>query len=1006
MAMQWTTLSFPFQAGISNKHEEKAVPIGKLEVLENAIFNEWGSLQKRNGFTILGNDIYTPFNTFELRQPYQLFPHKDSLMIAGGRDYLTGNSNTPEGQFCGPKALTYSDVADKWIDSGTHIGTDIDIGKIGPDVLNIISSDIAASDNYYGYVFHNTSDPAIFSAGAHFSIFSKTTGKRVVDWTQFFSGTTRTRAKVVGFTDRMWMIAADAANNDLFYYEWLESAPFTTVTETAIVTDLDTDDIWDVFVDNDELHVVYKNSGSNSITYKIFNSSAAEQSTFNIAQIPTENVSAGPAWGGTDYAVVFRSTTNSIQIAKTDGASLTGGPYALFSISASDTVHNITVAGSGYAGVWVDYTVNATGKRIVKLHEVNSSGTDRSFTGRTVYGSLASKAFNFYIGDSSGSGTDRGLGQSSAWIATESTEQSGFYLLGNHRTWNDAITPITATADLSIYAKCFYQSGDGFTGDGMLPGIIDEGSDQYSTSLLSTSTLLSDGFVRSYVNKVKTTMKQKSKALQTNETTLLSGGFLSSIRGGVIAEDSLFQYPNDMTLTGGTTGGSLTAGTYGVIAIYEWRDRDGILHRTAPTTPVTVALTTATSKIGIDIDLNAGFHSNNMWTINPIRVIYRTEANGSVYYRDTESNAAVDLTQADSTLTDNELLYTTGGVLGNFSPPPSSYIWANKDRVFLLASDEDAVWYSKTKLAGTSWGFNPIQKIVLSKKPIAGADQDGRQIIFFSDSIAFFTGEGPNNLGVGVFTKLENIPTTIGCTDKHSVLNVDNGIMFKSESDFYLLDRSLQVVPVGLDVSDYNSETVLAAVAKDRKAYFAMSGGDILVYDWLIQQWSVHKLSYNTAATASVIDICVLNDTIYTLAEDSTNLAFIQKESTSTFTDSGNAISLKATTGWIQLTNNKSGWVRVRRLSLLGEKKSDHTLTINIYQDYNDTTPTQTETVDASLVTDEPYLLRVRLDNQKCSAIKVEVSDSSTGENYSLSELVLEVGQKRGINRTKSSKTF
>ena len=50
MALEKTTVAYPFKGGISNKDDDKSVQPGRLLVLENATFQTPGKLRKRNGY--------------------------------------------------------------------------------------------------------------------------------------------------------------------------------------------------------------------------------------------------------------------------------------------------------------------------------------------------------------------------------------------------------------------------------------------------------------------------------------------------------------------------------------------------------------------------------------------------------------------------------------------------------------------------------------------------------------------------------------------------------------------------------------------------------------------------------------------------------------------------------------------------------------------------------------------------------------------------------------------
>ena len=55
-------------------------------------------------------------------------------------------------------------------------------------------------------------------------------------------------------------------------------------------------------------------------------------------------------------------------------------------------------------------------------------------------------------------------------------------------------------------------------------------------------------------------------------------------------------------------------------------------------------------------------------------------------------------------------------------------------------------------------------------------------------------GEGPNLMGLqNDFTPTQLINADTGCVENNSIINIPEGLMFKSEKGMYLLNRSLGV---------------------------------------------------------------------------------------------------------------------------------------------------------------------------------------------------------------------
>ena len=103
---------------------------------------------------------------------------------------------------------------------------------------------------------------------------------------------------------------------------------------------------------------------------------------------------------------------------------------------------------------------------------------------------------------------------------------------------------------------------------------------------------------------------------------------------------------------------------------------------------------------------------------------------------------------------------------------------------------------------------------------------------------------------------------------------------------------------------------------------------------------------------------------------------------------------------------------RFWRLLISGEYKSDHSLGVRIYSDYDELNPqAKTIAVNTASGNTAPYRFRIHIEKQKARAIKFEVYDTGatgTYEGLSLDGFALEYGQRAGALRSKlgSSRTF
>ena len=458
-----------------------------------------------------------------------------------------------------------------------------------------------------------------------------------------------------------------------------------------------------------------------------------------------------------------------------------------------------------------------------------------------------------------------------------------------------------------------------------------------------------------------------------------------------------------------STGGVLSDGTYYYKVIYEYVDDYGNVHRSYPSGQIEVVLSAGTATQGADIYAPTLTILENERTVKA--VFYRTEEGGGNYHRvadidiewpntDNYEQLAFD-TVADADLLDNELLYTTGNILGNITPPASSIIVMKNNRAFVNnMANPNVLYYSKPGVSGLALEFpEEFQLRVDEGGAITGiGTMDDKIVVFKKDKIFYFQGEGPNALGVGQFSPTYPIATDVGCVDRNSVISFSGGLLFKSEKGIYLLNRGLSLSYVGSPVEDYNDYTILKSVLVDDKnqiRFTLEAGQPTLVFDYLHSIWT-------TFTNHNAIDACMLGNTYYWLGHD----GVVHKED-QTFTDGDFVIPAIIETPWFK-SGSLQSFLRVFRMELIGKYRSKHTLKVAVFTDYNSDSPIHTFEFDAAInyVPGEPLQFVGHL-GRKCESIKFKVYDDDMQEPYESFELTaigLEIGMKKGLYKQPKTK--
>ena len=462
-----------------------------------------------------------------------------------------------------------------------------------------------------------------------------------------------------------------------------------------------------------------------------------------------------------------------------------------------------------------------------------------------------------------------------------------------------------------------------------------------------------------------------------------------------------WQYP--MNLTVAQTGtGTFSSGTYGIGVVFKTFDQSGRISESAPVTE-TVTITLASQQIQIDFYLpplgvfrNA---ANSITVEGLIADIYVTQDGGTKYtYLQTEYIGGNTLggthqvfITTPSTITaaaSNRALYTTGGVLDHIHPPPAYATYEGDGRVWIVnGTFRDEIWYSKTISAGVAPSFNETLVFRASggEKITGMAFLDGRKVVFRNNSISFFAGAGPNALGQGSFSSEQTISTDVGCIDPKTIAVFRDGVMFKSDKGWCLLDKGLNTSYIGAPVEDFNDDAVRQAVVVDSdhliRIYPETDTDSQLIYDYFHKRWYVWT-------DEAVVTAAVWQDAATRVTTDTPTV--ISKD-----TGSPGTSSILIETGWIRLASI-AGFQRIRGFTLSGENMSGLTVNVEFLtsaEPGGDETATTTEyTVEGDYIS----FAEIRFQKQKCSAVKIRITKTAATASMQLAEIAFLIRRKRG----------
>lgn len=510
-------------------------------------------------------------------------------------------------------------------------------------------------------------------------------------------------------------------------------------------------------------------------------------------------------------------------------------------------------------------------------------------------------------------------------------------------------------------------------------------------------------------------------------TAMVPGVIYDGVRA---FEMGFIQSAADIALTT-PIGGTMAAGTYGIVVVPEYVDVNGNLHQGIPSIPQTT-VAALNDKIQISIPAitltrrqSYGGQSIS-WAVYMTAGIAGTTAGpfyrtSTVVANDVSSSLITAfVTTPDSSLSSNAQVYTAGGVLENVCPPSTTAMVTHKGRVWLVGDDLKTVWFSKAFVDGDGLSFSDAFTIPLEDGAVITAlgSMDSTLVIFTRSRVYVLQGtEGPNDLGTGsdIVTPLR-LAVDLGCIEPRSVVLTPMGLIFQSSAGLYLLSRGLEVSYIGQPVEDLllANPTITSAVVHPSGSYveFVAVGttyGVRLIFDYRTQQWSSDTIG-TIGAGSKLAGECVVDGSLYSAL---TSGALFRENTTATATAYLDQVTSGAAT-WItarvEVANIKlgglQGFQRARHLHVLAEKLTSHGLLVEVANDYSATYHQTVAWPWQDLDTMPREQIRTHLAVQKCTAVRVRLTDSTptggtvgTGRGPSLKGLAFEIQQKPGATR-------
>lgn len=989
MALQKQAVQFNFAQGLDLKTDPNQVELGKFLTLSNAVFQNGGGLEKRNGFGLL--------TTLPNQDQTTLATHNDNLLATGSN------------------LFAYSAETNQWYNQGIIQPVDVHAQAVVRSSVSQTVADSVIAPNGLMCTAYTESGTSFYQ------IADSTNGHVIINRVPLLAASLAPRTFILGpyfivsylvsitGTPHLQYVAIPMSN---------PSAPHAAADVSAQV--FSTSAGYDAVVANNSIYFAWYGSDlGGSIRFSRINSNLLLINTQIITGFTADLLSISADLSGTTpnlYATFWNTASDNGYTAVLSSA-LTIITAPVLIIPAIPIAALTSSANSGTVTVFYQventYTFSATRTDFVARRNMTMAGVLSAAVTILRSVGLASKSFYYSNGN--------------------------LYILV---AYGQAFQPTYFLIDFNgnIIGKIAYSNGGGYATSQVLPSV------SINNNNISIAYLIKDLLVP--VNKEQGVANNAGIHAQTgvnlvtfliqndfqrsSEIALalhLTGGQLWMYDGVKPVEHGFHVWPEDIGISTVASGGNLTAQQYYYAFCYEWTDAAGNLHRSAPSVPTGIVTGgTATNTIRVPT-LRLTYKT----VPNPVRIVgYRWSAAQQVYYQFTSiqnpviNNPAVDSvtiidTLADSSILGNAILYTTGGVIENIGAPSCTSLTLFKSRLMLLdAEDRNLIWYSKQVIEATPVELSDLLTIFVA--PTAGAQgstgdiialsaMDDKLIIFKRDAIYYLTGNGPDNTGANNdFSEPTYVTGTVGCNNPDSIVFMPQGIMFQSDKGIWLLGRDLSTRYIGADVESFNNETINSALSipGTNQVRFSLDNGSVLMYDYYYGQWGTFN---------GISSICsILQNNTHVLLN---SLGQIAHETPNLYIDITRPVLLSFSTAWIKLAGLQ-GFQRAYFFYILSNYLTPHKLNIQIAYDYAPSasqvtviTPTNAVNVygsDSLYGGSSPYggstgleQWRVFLDKQKCQSIQLTVNEIydmskgiAAGAGLTMSGINMVIGSKLG----------
>jgi hypothetical protein len=540
-------------------------------------------------------------------------------------------------------------------------------------------------------------------------------------------------------------------------------------------------------------------------------------------------------------------------------------------------------------------------------------------------------------------------------------------------------------------AKTWMSSDDDYMPGSPIPMIGSELFVPYRKDSLSTQLTYSGAYAGRYV-RISLTPEQPSVAVDKDGDALVAAALPVQWDGAETVElGGPLHIPRLAVSNDGVSGGNppYDAGVYAWVAMYQWTDGAGLVHRSAPSNiAATDAFPGAESDLWPCVRVTLPDSIRNGDEQLPVDVLlFQSTTDGTSYHLVTAQPSYEDGVAIWDTLPmvdgDEPTIYSLGTLGEEITPqppPPLKDIVIVGQRCWGLDAEVSTrLVYSKLRVPGVGYEFFPAGEVHVPSGAgniVAIREWVGSLVIFAERGIFQISDIGPNNQigGQGGFGQPAKL-SDVGCRTRLSVLSTPVGIMFQNNRKGFSLFAG--GAPQSLPGAEIDADVVGSFLLEAADEACFVVSDDVRVFNYALQRWTLWDLP---AAPTLVAGSALSRDSALLYAQSTGSLYVIASN-----TLSSTAV-MTWETDWILLGGDFQDYIALHSVIFNGRSDSDHGITIELLTNYESTSSTSqswtASEINAVKNAVGRYSIRVEPVRQDTRAVKVRITEvGNTGNN-------------------------